>query len=199
MNTRSLGKVLTAARSYQQWLGRHDKSQSMRDRAAGSPFFRQPSPLLSVITWAKGQQLGSCWRQTSNTAWKTPELGAGLVQNEHCGEAAQTTPRLPHPNFRSWVFPQRQDTALRPRAQQNASQRRTISWPALGSQLQASTQNREKHLSRFPSKDCTSLDYGISQYITTSHEEHISEQSLPKTETGHQDWTNAVSNPKQEN
>lgn len=155
MNTRSLGKVLTAARSYQQRLRRHDKSQSMRDRAIGSPFFRQPSPLLSVITRAKGQHLGACWRQTSNTAWKSPELRAGLVQNEHCGEAAApTTPKLPHLNSRSWCFPPRQDTALKPRVQQIVSQWRTISWPAPGSQLQASHQNREKHnLSQFPSKD----------------------------------------------
>lgn len=181
MNTQSLGRVLTAARSYQQWLERNDKSQSMRDRATGSPFFRQSSPLLSVVTRAKGQQLGACWRQTSNSTWKNPGLGAGLEQNEHHGEAALTTLRLLHLNSRSWCFPQRQDTALRPRVQQNASQWRTISWPALGSQLQASSQNREKHnLSQFPSKDCTSLDYETSQYISTSHKEHISEQSLPK-------------------
>lgn len=103
MNTRSLGKVLTAARSYQQW---HDQSRSMRDRATGNPFFRQPSPLLSVITQAKGQQLGVCWRQTSNTAGKSPELRAGLVQDELCGEAAAPTiPRLPHLSSRSWCFP----------------------------------------------------------------------------------------------
>lgn len=196
MNTRSLEKVLTAARSYQQW---HDQSRSMRDCATGSPFFRQPSPLLSVITQAKGQQLGVWWRLQTPPR-KSPELGAGLVQDELCGEAAApTTPGLPHLNSRSWWFPPRQDTAVRPRVQQNAFWWRTISWPSLEFQLQASSPTRAKHnLSQFLSTGCTSLDYGSSQYISAGHV-HIPEQSLSQTETGHQDWTNALSDPKQDN
>lgn len=34
------------------------------------------------------------WGGLQNTSWKGPELGAGLKQDRHCGEAAPATPRL---------------------------------------------------------------------------------------------------------
>ena len=74
-------------------------------------------------------------------------------------------------------------------SQQHASRGSTISWPALRSQLQSSSQNGEKHnLSQCPSKGYMSLDYGTSlQHMCTSYKEYISEQSLSQTETGHWD------------